>query len=307
MKPLFKLILAIVAFLFFLWHCVAHHDIAGAAQTSPATAVACTQDPSFAVNVRDGRVVLTGVLPDEAAREAIRVRARSLYGANGFDDQLTVSSSVQQAAWVALAPTLLPLCQRITSPASIDVRGRTVVATGQLNSEAEHTEVIQAIRAALPGEVELIDRLTVVAPAVDASVVDVPAYDGPALSATAMELQRTLDRSLFGRTIEFDISSDVIKPASFPLLNEVVAALRQWPDLRVEIQGHTDNAGNPVANQDLSARRAASVVRYLVNHGIATTKMVSRGFGQTRPIAPNTTIEGRQRNRRIQFQVVEGG
>jgi OOP family OmpA-OmpF porin len=77
--------------------------------------------------------------------------------------------------------------------------------------------------------------------------------------------------------------------------------------MRIEIQGHTDNKGAAAYNLKLSDRRAASVRKYLVAHGVATDRLVSRGYGLTRPIVPNDTEQNRALNRRVQFIRTEGG
>ena len=70
------------------------------------------------------------------------------------------------------------------------------------------------------------------------------------------------------------------------------------------MSGHTDNQGAPAKNLDLSKRRAAAVKTYLASKGVATTRLISEGFGQTKPVGDNKTAEGRQRNRRVEMKVV---
>jgi len=77
--------------------------------------------------------------------------------------------------------------------------------------------------------------------------------------------------------------------------------------MRIEIQGHTDNKGSAAYNLKLSDRRAASVRKYLVSHGVLSNRLVSRGYGLTRPIVPNDTEQNRALNRRVQFIRTEGG
>ncbi len=72
---------------------------------------------------------------------------------------------------------------------------------------------------------------------------------------------------------------------------------------RVEIQGHTDNVGDPEANRALSRRRAEMVRTYLVGHGIAESRLTAVGIGPDRPVESNSTADGRARNRRVEFHV----
>jgi outer membrane protein OmpA-like peptidoglycan-associated protein len=102
--------------------------------------------------------------------------------------------------------------------------------------------------------------------------------------------------------IYFDTGSDRIRPESAPTLKEIGDMLTQHGDLRLTIEGHTDNVGAAAANLTLSEQRAAAVRQALVaQYGIDGARLVSRGLGATKPAAPNTTAEGRQQNRRVEL------
>ena len=105
--------------------------------------------------------------------------------------------------------------------------------------------------------------------------------------------------------IEFDHDKDSIKASSKKILARAVSVLTTYPKLKVEIAGHTDSTGSRDYNLDLSRRRAAAVRQYLVDQGIAAERMSTRGYGPDKPIADNATAGGRQRNRRIEFHVVD--
>lgn len=101
--------------------------------------------------------------------------------------------------------------------------------------------------------------------------------------------------------ILFDTGSDRIRPESTPTLEEIADMLTAHADLRITIEGHTDNVGNAEANKSLSARRAAAVKTYLVGKGIDAARLETAGLGDTKPSAPNSTPEGRQQNRRVEL------
>ena len=102
--------------------------------------------------------------------------------------------------------------------------------------------------------------------------------------------------------IYFDSGSDKIRPESTPTLKEIAAMLNEHADLKLTIEGHTDNVGNAQENQDLSNRRAAAVKAFLVSaYGIGAERLESTGLGDTKPVAANTTPEGRQQNRRVEL------
>ncbi len=101
--------------------------------------------------------------------------------------------------------------------------------------------------------------------------------------------------------IYFDTGSDRIRPESTPTLREIVAMLNDHADLKLMIEGHTDNVGNAAANQTLSEKRAAAVVQYITEQGIDAGRLTSKGLGATKPADSNDTPEGRQNNRRVEL------
>jgi OmpA-OmpF porin, OOP family len=101
--------------------------------------------------------------------------------------------------------------------------------------------------------------------------------------------------------ILFDTGSDRIRPESTPTLNEITQMLRQHPQLRIRIEGHTDNVGGADSNQTLSEKRAAAVRQHLVGQGIDAGRLEAQGFGAGKPAASNDTAEGRQSNRRVEL------
>jgi outer membrane protein OmpA-like peptidoglycan-associated protein len=100
--------------------------------------------------------------------------------------------------------------------------------------------------------------------------------------------------------INFDTGKSTIRPESLPRLDVLVEFMSHKRSARVEISGHTDNVGKPKANKDLSARRAQSCRAYVISKGIDGLRLDAVGYGEERPLAPNTTDEGRQTNRRIE-------
>jgi outer membrane protein OmpA-like peptidoglycan-associated protein len=103
------------------------------------------------------------------------------------------------------------------------------------------------------------------------------------------------------RGILFDTAQASIKNESIPLLNEVLALLRNDKSLRLAVEGHTDNVGNAKNNLDLSRRRADAIVSFLVNSGVTPQRLKAMGKGDTVPVADNRTTEGRQQNRRVEL------
>jgi len=107
------------------------------------------------------------------------------------------------------------------------------------------------------------------------------------------------------QTVFFETAKAKIRPRSFPLLNEVAQALKERKTMQVRIEGHTDSRGRDAYNMRLSGARAASVRGYLVGQGVPRSRMVSKGYGETRPIADNRTAAGRGQNRRVEFVITK--
>lgn len=105
--------------------------------------------------------------------------------------------------------------------------------------------------------------------------------------------------------INFERAKADLARESLPTLNKLAQVARDCPQIKIEIEGHTDAEGTPERNQRLSDRRARAVVDYLVRAGVDAGKLVAVGYGETRPVAPNDTAENRARNRRIEFTVRE--
>ena len=101
--------------------------------------------------------------------------------------------------------------------------------------------------------------------------------------------------------ITFDIGKATIKPESMTEINRIFDLMNQNPNLKFEVQGHTDNTGTVAGNQKLSEQRAQAIVNKLVEMGIAANRLSAKGMGQSAPLADNSTDEGRAKNRRVEF------
>ena len=106
--------------------------------------------------------------------------------------------------------------------------------------------------------------------------------------------------------IQFDLDRATIRPESHSLLDEIVAEIQQHPHIReISIEGHTCDLGTDDYNQRLSDQRAAAVRKYLTQHGIADSMLLSRGFGESTPLVANTSEENRETNRRVEFMITK--
>ncbi len=127
------------------------------------------------------------------------------------------------------------------------------------------------------------------------------------MQPTAEEIERTiLETGLFRAVdVNFEFDKSVLLPSATPTLDAVADVLVRYPELRIEIAGHTDSVGSEAYNQALSERRAESVRVYLLeNFDIAPDRLTSIGFGETRPLMPNVSQTERALNRRVEFELL---
>jgi outer membrane protein OmpA-like peptidoglycan-associated protein len=130
-----------------------------------------------------------------------------------------------------------------------------------------------------------------------------PAEAPPPPPPPKVEVQT--DSLVLAQQIQFETGTAVLRAESDPILTELVRLLAVRPDIElVEVQGHTDETGTAELNRRLSDERARAVVAWLVAHGVASERLVAKGYGKEQPIADNTTEAGRAQNRRVVFRIV---
>jgi outer membrane protein OmpA-like peptidoglycan-associated protein len=123
------------------------------------------------------------------------------------------------------------------------------------------------------------------------------------------ELKEQLDKT--GKVtlegIYFDFNKAILKPESQKAIDAVVVLMKKYPDLIIEIQGHTDSVGSEKSNLILSEKRANAVKTAIIKGGIESKRLVSKGYGESKPVVSNDTDEGRAKNRRVELHKISGG
>ncbi|HQG35596.1 MAG TPA: OmpA family protein [Bacteroidales bacterium] len=133
---------------------------------------------------------------------------------------------------------------------------------------------------------------------------------GPDFNQDFLQLDVPLIKVKVGKKIVlnnifFELGKAVLTKDSFEELDKLVAIMNENPGMKIEISGHTDNTGSAVINARLSTERAKAVVNYLIEKGIDPSRMKYMGYGSEQPIADNSTAEGRAKNRRVEFKILE--
>ncbi|NRA02434.1 MAG: OmpA family protein [Myxococcales bacterium] len=124
-------------------------------------------------------------------------------------------------------------------------------------------------------------------------------------AATAPEPAPAVTKRIVLRGVHFDFDRAAIKPEAEAVLFQAAEILKRNPELRIQVAGYTDSTGSAVYNQGLSERRASAVKGWLVTHGIAPGRLDSVGYGESMPVADNTTEAGRIQNRRVELNVLK--
>jgi len=188
---------------------------------------------------------------------------------------------------------------------------RRIREAARLRLEAEEAVQREAREAELfQREVEAKRREAAAARAADqerrarlSRLRNMDAREETARRAKADACQSLLRSTAREGSILFEFASAELDRSSFNTLDRLVEVANACPSFRIEIEGHTDAEGSPSSNKVLSERRARSVVTYLTGAGIPAKRLSAVGYGETRPVAPNDTVENRARNRRIEFAV----
>ncbi len=238
------------------------------------------------------RVVLSGQMPDNAARTAIETEARALFGSDRVESALTVRGAAAPAGWQMAALSLLDDLKAMPEGEG-QLAGYRATLRGRLAEPALARKLHDRMAAELP-DYEIGTAFT----------IDLPAAMG-SLPLPPLRCAAELNRANGAPGIDFAPGSAVMTPASRAVLKALAATFARCPGAVIEVGGHTDAQGPEDLNLRLSQARADAVVRALAERGVPVNRMVPRGFGETVPIASNETDAGRARNRRINFEPAE--
>ena len=140
----------------------------------------------------------------------------------------------------------------------------------------------------------------------DVSLRKIPPYITPPVKDDDLTKQ-TLEagKTILLKNIYFEFSKDELMPRSYVELHKLLKIMKENPKMSIEITGHTDSIGSDQYNLNLSVKRAAAVVSFLKSEGIAAKRLSAHGAGESKPIAPNDTDEGRAENRRVEFLILK--
>ena len=237
--------------------------------------------------VRDdrGTLVLSGEVPDDTARGRLIDAAQSLFPGTRFTDQMKIVAAPPEP-WLTVALAGLTDLSKLQR-GEVGLTGSELTVKGFAATDAIAGDIRGALSRGLPSGFTGRDA------------IEVMSADQQAASVCQDMMRDATSRGI----LEFDRAKADLTSDSTQTLKELAEIAKECPSFKIEIEGHTDAEGTDERNQRLSDRRARAVADYLAREGVIANRMTTVGYGATRPIADNTTADGRARNRRIEFVV----
>src|SRR5690606_5610565 len=219
-------------------------------------------------------------VPDQATKALILGQLHELYDAARVVDRLQVESIPAPPNWGRQVARMLAPGIRRVSGGKLEVDGQSVRISGEVANEAQRQQVASELSLASNSTYTVTNSL---------------GTGGG---------QGLLDATLGDRIIEFESGSARLTDVGRAILDEMAGTMREIGEARVQVVGHTDNVGQRQSNIALSHARADAVRDYLVEQGIPRRNLSVLGRGPDEPIADNASVDGRARNRRIQFRLL---
>lgn len=226
-------------------------------------------------------VVVSGVVPDEATRQAILAKVREVYGRERVVDQLGVAAAAAPPNWADNVRKLVTPELKNIQGGQLKVSGNSVELLGETTSQTTRDRIGAAMTASLNPTYTVNNQLRV--------------GEAP---------QAKIDSILVDKIVEFESGSAVLTGVGQQVLDELLPVLVGLGGKRIQVIGHTDDTGARGPNLALSQARASTVKNYLVARNLPVESIVIQGVGPDQPITTNDTPEGRAKNRRIEFKVL---
>jgi OmpA-OmpF porin, OOP family len=275
------LFIALIALVILTYVCVDAHGPAVSAAIGreiprPKDPPDPTEASFLATEVGD-KLVLSGAVPSYRDRDAIMAAAKLAFPGRVLDASIAVEASARNRSWLQAAPAWMATLASLRE-GELSAIGETVHISGTMDGDKE------AVVGKMRGEASA--RI----------------LDGIKVRTRRDHAQDLINAFLDAHKIEFEVSRAELTANSETMLKEfAVMVKREGTGFTLEIEGHTDNTGMIVANRQLSRERADHVRDTLILLGLDAEKLTARGYGSERPIADNSTDEGKKKNRRIEI------
>lgn len=246
---------------------------------------------SVEIRSSNNQISVTGFVASESDATAIRTGLNDLFGANGFNDELTISDTVASATWIDDALNVTSEVRDIEDFA-VNIRSDQMRLSGSVSDRETGRDLAISATEIAGDKLGVLNNFSVNNVTITDSNEDL----------LAQSLLQELD-ALPTSNIVFNKNSTTLTDDAKDVLQDVAAAILGYSDLVVEIAGHTDTTGDAVRNLSLSKQRASAVRDYLVEIDVPANRLSPIGYGETAPIRDNDTDAGRAANRRIEFKL----
>jgi outer membrane protein OmpA-like peptidoglycan-associated protein len=244
----------------------------------------------FEAKWENGALTVSGDLSTAEKQSLVASTVAASFSSTNVDSLTVLEGLADESAWLG---SILGLLQNVSQQLPVgllrvDGPNRYIVVSGEVLDKAVRDDLNESITT------------TATDLGFDANPAVRVLETGPTVEEVE-ELQDDLNELILDQVVEFEVKSFQLTDVGTALLDDVVAALAEAPEVRVIIVGHTDDRGSEEENQLLSEQRASAVLSYLVSQGLDAERFDSIGYGESQPIESNGTSAGRARNRRIAF------
>ena len=226
-------------------------------------------------------IVVEGAVPNETSKQAILNKMYAIYGAGQVIDKIHVRTVSAPNGWSDSVAKIITSDLNKVKQGKLSIRSTQLELIGKVSNQSDIPQTTANLQNLVQAPYRLNIRLTV-----------------------NQAEQKILDDTLKNRIIEFESGSVILAESGTKILDEMAVALSKVTGKKVKIIGHTDSSGDAAKNLTLSHERAAAVKNYLIGKNIPIKSLSIEGLGSNKPVADNTTSEGRKKNRRIEFEVL---
>ncbi len=240
---------------------------------------------SLRIKELNGKILLGGIFPNSNTIQQSLNKLNKQSWARNIETAFEIDTTItDDHSHMAIFNWLMHTLPKISNPNILFENGNLII-NGNV-STSEHLKAINAeINKQLKG-ISFTNNLEII-------------------SEEGLQIQNSILEILAKNKIEFSVNSYELTDKSRVLLNEIITLLDRHPSIQLQIEGYTDSSGDSQKNLKLSRLRAETVQNYLISGGISPKRLTAKGYGDTKPIATNTTVEGRRINRRVELIVKE--
>lgn len=242
-------------------------------------------------------ILIRGYAPSEEARAAARAVVAAHFGTLAVRDEQEIATGAPDNFSDAVVAAVKQLY--LLPKGRVTIEDRTLGVAGEVPSEVYANAVRGAVQRLVPAGFAVTHAVTAPPPPPPAPVQ--AAAPAPVQAPVADTCMPKIREEMAAGGIVFQFGRETMRPESLARLRRIAAILKDCPQTKITVEGHTDSDGIPAQNIDLSQRRAQAVVTLLIREGVAAERLLAEGHGAARPLVANDSLANKARNRRIEF------